>query len=136
MVTLYEGDFHFEDYTFETLLRRWLDGELPALESGEFYRADGTSENTARAERLPLRCPCCGCKTLDERGLWEICEVCFWEDDGQDDHNADEVSSGPNGPLSLTQARANYRRYGACEESMLGNVRPPRPEELPDERRV
>jgi len=38
MVTLYEGEFHPEDYSFETLLRRWLDGELPELHSGEFYR--------------------------------------------------------------------------------------------------
>lgn len=38
MVTLYEGHFHLEDYTFETMLRRWLDGESPALHSGKFSR--------------------------------------------------------------------------------------------------
>ena len=53
---------------------------------------------------LPLRCPCCRCKTLRERGGFDICEVCFWEDDGQDDHDADVVRGGPNGALSLTQA--------------------------------
>jgi hypothetical protein len=42
--------------------------------------------------------------TLNERGGWEICAVCFWEDDGQDDHDADNVRGGPNGALSLTQA--------------------------------
>jgi hypothetical protein len=26
--------------------------------------------------------------------------VCFWEDDGQDDHDADLVRGGPNGALS------------------------------------
>ncbi len=67
-------------------------------------------------EGLPLRCPCCGCLTLDERGGWEICDVCFWEDDGQDDHDADVVRGGPNGGLSLNEARSNYLRYGACEE--------------------
>ena len=30
---------------------------------------------------------------------------------------------------SLREARANYLRFGACEASMAGNVRPPRPEE-------
>jgi hypothetical protein len=81
---------------------------------------------------LPLRCPCCGHKTLRERGGFEICPVCFWEDDGQDDHDADVVHGGPNGRLSLTQARANYRRLGACEERFVKDVRPPRPDELPD----
>jgi hypothetical protein len=82
---------------------------------------------------LPLRCPCCGCKTLRDRGGFEICRVCFWEDDGQDDHDADLVRGGPNALLSLAQARVNYRRFGACEERFLGNVRPPLPEELPEE---
>lgn len=76
-----------------------------------------------------FRCPCCGCLTLDERGAYDICEVCYWEDDGQDDPNPD-ATGGPNGYLSLTQARANYRAFGACEESMLVNVRPPHADEL------
>ena len=61
-------------------------------------RLDGQPAN------LPLRCPCCGCLTLGERGGYEICPVCFWEDDGQDDHDADVVRGGPNRALSLTQA--------------------------------
>jgi hypothetical protein len=85
-----------------------------------------------QADMLPLRCPCCGCKTLDERGGFDICPVCFWEDDGQDDNDADVVRGGPNGSLSLTQARANYRRLGAADERRIKNVRPPEPEELPD----
>ncbi|MBI3099358.1 MAG: hypothetical protein HYY93_14125 [Planctomycetes bacterium] len=84
-----------------------------------------------QAPGLPLRCPCCGCKTLGERGKFEICEVCFWEDDGQDDQDAEVVSGGPNGGLSLSEARANYLKYGACERDMFEYVRPPRPEELP-----
>jgi hypothetical protein len=26
-------------------------------------------------------CPCCGYKTLSEERGWNICEICFWEDD-------------------------------------------------------
>lgn len=74
-------------------------------------------------------CPCCGYKTLSERGGYEICKVCFWEDDGQDDTDADTVRYGPNGSLSLTQARANFHEFGACERRVLQFVRPPRPEE-------
>ena len=81
---------------------------------------------------LPLRCPCCLCKTLHIRGEYDICPVCFWEDDGQDEDDADEVCGGPNGDLSLTQARENYRRIGASREQDLPYIRAPRPEELPD----
>jgi hypothetical protein len=69
--------------------------------------------------------------TLGERGGFEVCPVCFWEDDGQDEHDADVVRGGPNGDLSLTEARANYRKLGACKERFVGNVREPHPEELP-----
>ena len=54
-------------------------------------------------------CPCCLFTTLGERGGFEICPVCFWEDDGQDDHDADVVRGGPNGVLSLNAARTNPR---------------------------
>lgn len=84
----------------------------------------------ARPRDLPLRCPCCGCKTLGERSRFEICEVCYWEDDGQDDGDADENRGGPNGALSLREARMNYLRFGACEASMVEYARLPRPEEL------
>ena len=70
-------------------------------------------------------CPCCRYKTLTDRGGFEICPVCFWEDDGQNDHNADEVLGGPNGSLSLTEARRNFLSLGACEGSMVEYVRPP-----------
>lgn len=93
-----------------------------------------TARLNARPRDLPLRCPCCGCKTLSKRTAFEICPVCFWEDDGQDDGDADENWGGPNGPLSLAQARVNYVRFGACDESMIENVRLPRPDELPEKR--
>ncbi len=78
-----------------------------------------------------FNCPCCGYLTLDERAAWDICPVCFWEDDGQGDDNADRVLGGANGNLSLTQARANFRAFGACEERFIDKVRPPREEEHP-----
>jgi hypothetical protein len=96
--------------------------------------AEYTTRLDSQPPGLPLRCPCCGCRTLGERGGFEICSVCYWEDDGQDDHDAEVVRGGPNGALSLSHARANYLRFGACEERMVGNVRPPRPEELPEQR--
>ena len=58
------------------------------------------------------RCPCCRFRTLAERGGSEMCPICSWEDDGQDDANADYVRGGPNGSLLLTQARENFRTLG------------------------
>lgn len=75
-------------------------------------------------------CPCCRYRTLTTRGGYDICPVCFWEDDGQDDADADTVRGGPNVLLSLTTARNNYQAFGACEQSMLPHVRPPRPSEI------
>lgn len=62
---------------------------------------------------MALPCPCCGYLTLTEAVAYEICPVCCWEDDGQDDPRADEVWGGPNGRLSLTAARENFRRISA-----------------------
>jgi hypothetical protein len=55
-------------------------------------------------------CPCCGALTLTSRDQFEICVLCGWEDDGQDDCNADEVKGGPNGNLSLTEARSVFKQ--------------------------
>ncbi|MFC9672663.1 CPCC family cysteine-rich protein [Streptomyces sp. NPDC056949] len=84
-----------------------------------------------KAEDGPYRCPCCGFLTLDERGNFEICDVCFWEDDGQDDHDADRVRGGPHGRLSLTEARRNFHAVGACDERCTAFVREPLPDEHP-----
>jgi Cysteine-rich CPCC len=65
------------------------------------------------------------------RGAFEICEVCFWEDDGQDDPDADAALGGPNGGLSLTDARRNFAAFGACDERHRRSVRDPLPDELP-----
>ena len=61
-----------------------------------------------------VACPCCGQRTLQERGCFEICSECDWEDDGQDDSDADVVRGGPNGDLSLAQARVRYRQSKAA----------------------
>lgn len=63
--------------------------------------------------------------------MFEICPVCFWEDDGQDDHDADHVRGGPNRGLSLTEARRNFRVMGAGDERRAQFVRGPLPDEQP-----
>ena len=68
---------------------------------------------------------------LGERGGFEICPVCGWEDDGQDEHDVDTVRGGPKGRLSLAQARRNFEVFGACEQRRLSTVRDARPYEHP-----
>lgn len=74
-------------------------------------------------------CPCCGYKTLESRGGDEICPICYWDDDGQDSHDADEIRGGPNKQLSLSQARSNFKAFGASAKEHLSSVRRPTPEE-------
>ncbi|MGZ5842559.1 MAG: CPCC family cysteine-rich protein [Xanthobacteraceae bacterium] len=77
-----------------------------------------------------FRCPCCKFKTLHGRGNYEVCCVCYWEDDGQDEADAELVLGGPNGNLSLRQAQINFERLGAVEEQFKSSVRDPEPDEV------
>lgn len=66
------------------------------------------------------QCPCCDYFTLTERGAYEICLVCFWEDDGNDINKLDR-HSGPN-HQTLRQARENFVKTGACDKNSLKSV--------------
>jgi hypothetical protein len=79
-------------------------------------RCDNHSVHAPRDGRR-YTCPCCGYLTLEERGGYDICPVCFWEDDGQDDADADTVRCGPNQGLSLTEARHNFREFSASDRA-------------------
>jgi len=73
-----------------------------------------------------FQCPCCGYFTLDEVGAYDICPVCFWEDDG----TTGEHGFAPNG-VDLQTARANFQEFGAVSERNKNHVRPPRADEKP-----
>lgn len=57
------------------------------------------------------KCPCCQYPTLETRGDYEICLLCDWEDDNQDDLQAAEILGGPNGDYSLDEARQNFKTH-------------------------
>ncbi|MGC8853579.1 MAG: CPCC family cysteine-rich protein [Halothiobacillaceae bacterium] len=57
-------------------------------------------------------CPSCGYPMLETRNGYEYCSLCLWEDDGQDDPYAHECWGGPNGRLTLDQARENFEITG------------------------
>ena len=80
---------------------------------------------------MKYACPCCGNYTYSQPigGTYDICPVCFWEDDGFQLNHPD-YGGGANTP-SLNQARVNYKKFGACEERVLEYVRKPKKNELP-----
>ena len=74
-------------------------------------------------------CPCCEYLTLSEDppGTFEICPVCYWEDDGSENEMpTSECAGGPN-DVSVDQARSNYQKFGACSKAFLSKVRKPKP---------
>ena len=88
--------------------------------------------NRVMSERY--QCPCCGYYTLDSRGGYDICPVCFWEDDYEREQYGQPVkdrSLGPNG-VQLRVARENYKMFGASEERVRSAVRPPLVNEMPE----
>lgn len=67
--------------------RAYFNLYLPKLKGG----------NVGSNHILGNTCPSCGYPTLEDRASWEICSICFWEDDAQDDADADKIFGGPNG---------------------------------------
>jgi hypothetical protein len=88
------------------------DEELVAARTAWFENYTSQQNVFAPAEERPYTCPCCGHRTLGERGAYEICDECGWEDDGQDDHDTSSIRGGPNGRLSLDMARTAYVKRG------------------------
>jgi hypothetical protein len=82
---------------------------------------------------LKFACPCCGYKTFREKpnGSYDICEVCFWEDDPIQLDEPD-YDGGAN-RVSLKQGQKNFSEFGACEREMIKNVRQPNRDEQRDE---
>jgi hypothetical protein len=71
---------------------------------------------------LEYTCPCCGHETLgDFPGSYEICDVCFWEDDPVQLLDP-TYRGGANGP-SLMECQAEFAKSGVSERRFFGNVR-------------
>ena len=73
-----------------------------------------------------VKCPICGYYTFkDGLGLtFDICPVCFWEDDIFD-YDEPDADTGAN-CVSLQEARENYLKIGAIHPDFKKYVRPPK----------
>ncbi|MCI8630474.1 MAG: hydrolase [Firmicutes bacterium] len=79
---------------------------------------------------MKYQCPCCGYYTFDSEpnGNYDICPVCFWEDDPITIDDTTFV--GGANRVSLQQAQLNFKKFGACEKHMLPYVRKPNINEM------
>lgn len=80
---------------------------------------------------MTYACPCCNNLPLSEQppGTYEVCPVCYWEDDPIQ-YTDDEYEGGANS-VSLRAARENYLQFGACSEDVRSEVRKPKADEVP-----
>lgn len=71
-----------------------------------------------------FQCSCCEYYTLSEaNGSYEICPVCYWEDDEVQDSNP--AYAGGANVICLNMAKQNFMAFGACEERFKQYVREP-----------
>lgn len=66
-------------------------------------------------------CPCCGYKTLPERAAYDLCPVCWWEDEGLRPWEYSE----PNGQ-TLVEAQQEFLAQRLPYRLRPGKVRAPR----------
>ena len=80
-------------------------------------------------EPKKYKCPCCGYYTFEKKERsYDICPVCFWEDDPEQ-YNDPTLQNGAN-HVSLAAARINYKHFSACDAEMKKYVRGPKKDEL------
>lgn len=74
-------------------------------------------------------CPVCGCRTLQSRGENDICQVCYWQDDGEYDES---FPNDCNYGVTIKQARANFLKFGAYDKQFRKSTRKPDRYEITD----
>jgi hypothetical protein len=80
-------------------------------------------------ERFP--CPCCGYLVFDRGpGSYDLCPICFWEDDAVQLEYA--TNGGGANQVSLVDGQRNLASFGACEKTAVDWVRAPSRDEHRD----
>ena len=101
----------FGDQKYDEILRFKLRDDFKGIINEFLSQQTGIEITTGVPDDLES-CPCCGFKTLEKRDDFEICMICWWEDDGTDNNVGDKYGIGPNDVADLTVARFNYLEFG------------------------
>jgi len=112
--------------------------QLEASDAGlnpvPFRRADSTASAGGRRDIFPgahgtVECACCGLATLSERGAFEVCATCGWEDDGRegdeedDEHDHDHDGSTADDPKIRDSSSASTGdNTNASSDKIAGNA--------------
>ena len=92
---------------------------------------NGSKANNTVMNHAAYTCPCCGYQTFsDPPGSYDICPICFWEDDSIQ-LVFPNLSGGAN-KVSLIEGQQKFISTGACEPRFKENVRPPSGEDTKD----
>mgnify|MGYP000080976834 CR=1 FL=1 len=95
---------------YDQVLMVWLKDSMRAISN--HYLCENLGIDSIEGSPIKLyACPCCGSRTIDERAEYDICKVCWWEDNGQDNEHS-EKTYGVNYGISLTKGRSNFLKYG------------------------
>ncbi|MBX9903673.1 MAG: hypothetical protein K2Y31_04900 [Burkholderiales bacterium] len=105
-------------------------GGLELAAMGRYVRALRDAGVETRAELAiagaMMDCPCCRKRSLKQRGAGELCRVCGWRDDAEQNESCpDQVIPGRNWGYSLAQAQKQFAERGSLEPlSYVPNVVP------------
>ncbi|HTL83354.1 MAG TPA: CPCC family cysteine-rich protein [Bacteroidia bacterium] len=79
----------------------------------------------AQGKNGKFKCDCCGYFTLpsNEVGYYQMCPVCYWEDDAAQ-ANDPELKRGKN-EISLNEARQNFKTMWAMDMRSTEYARDP-----------
>jgi len=68
-----------------------------------------------------VQCDCCDYFCIPDDSEWEVCPVCYWQQDAFGTSAPDEESCANHG-LSLREGRQNFLLYGACLPEFVTRV--------------
>lgn len=112
-----------QDQRYDSLLLHALGNQWAKVSNAylsERLHEIGCRDELDGPEPELLPCPCCSYRTLTRRGHYDLCPVCFWEDDGG---NNPSLYSSPN-HMTLEEGRKNFARFGACSVEHVDHVDP------------